>query len=66
MFYMGKVSDLKQGIRLAKKLKFRKPLTIDEFNTLRKEGFIKGRPRKISRTKKGTAFIGRIDRLGFI
>ena len=64
---MGRISDLKSGIRIAKKLKFEKPLTLAEAKFLKKEGLIKrtksGLPTK---TKKGREFIKRIDRLGFI
>lgn len=62
----GRISDLKKGIRIAKKLKFRKRLTLDEFRVLKREGLIKGKPGQLSKTQRGKEFIRRIDRLGFI
>ncbi len=64
---MGRVSELKRGVRLAKKLKFEKPLTLSEAKFFKKEGLIKKSKKGLPvKTKKGREFVKRIDRLGFI
>ena len=63
---MTRASDLKQGVRFAKKLKFKKSFTISEFKVAKKRGLIKGKPGEISLTKKGSDFVKTIERFGFI
>lgn len=66
---MTRASDLKKGIRIARKLDSRKPLTIAELRVLKSRGLIKKSTKKgirIERTKEGDKFVRRIKALGLI
>lgn len=57
---------LKQSIRVIKKLDKKKPLTVAEFQILKKRGLIKGKPGALSKTAKGKEFVRVVKKLGFL